>query len=194
VPKTKTRPELCIVESLSFLDGDALKEGDVIARTLRMSGKSPHYVSLRTRGEFGAFAEEFGQSSYRYLHISCHGNKGCFWTTLDCIPNEEMVQILRPHLKGRRLFVSACLSTDDEFARSVISNGCLSVAGPSGSPNFDDATIFWTSFYHVMFKKDAAGMSSSNIAKAMGVCATLVEEEFRFFFKSGKRVVEKELS
>ena len=47
----------------------------MIYRSLRMSLKKPLYHYVRTVSEFKHFIDEFGKSDYRYLHISCHGNK-----------------------------------------------------------------------------------------------------------------------
>lgn len=141
--------------------------GSLSAITLAYSATcAPAYTYLRSREEFEALAKEFGKSSYRYLHVSCHGWKSTFWTTLEPISDVEMADILGPHLKGRRLFVSACLATDSRFAMEVMKNGqCLSVVGPAGSPRFDDATIFWTSFYHLMFKKRRTSMTNDVVEK-----------------------------
>jgi hypothetical protein len=76
-----TRATLCIVESLEFLEEDTHCEGEIISRTLRLSGKPTQYVYLRSRDELEAFVKEFGRSDHRYLHISCHGDSGGFFTT-----------------------------------------------------------------------------------------------------------------
>ena len=52
---TATQATLCIVESLEFLQEGTLREGEIISRTLRMSGKQTDYVYLRSRGELEAF-------------------------------------------------------------------------------------------------------------------------------------------
>jgi hypothetical protein len=65
-----TRATLCIVESLEFLQEDTHCEGEIISRTLRLSGKPTQYVYLRSRDELEAFVKEFGRSDHRYLHIS----------------------------------------------------------------------------------------------------------------------------
>src|SRR5690349_13990728 len=105
---TKTSPTLCVVETLGFLEENDRREGEIIARTLRLSGKKVQYVYIRSRAEFVTFAEEFGESSHRYLHISGHANKKGFQTTTDWLRNEELAAILGPHLAKRRLFMSAC--------------------------------------------------------------------------------------
>jgi len=187
-----TKANVCIVESLGFLEETIHKEGEIIFRTLQLSGKRPSYTYVRSREDFEAFVKEFGKSSYRYLHVSCHGHKSAFWTTLEMIAGPEMVNILAPHLKNRRLFVSACLATDSKFAKELMEKSqCHSVLGPAGSPYFDDAAIFWTSFYHLMFKENPASMSSADIARNVEKCARLVNENFRFFYWKGGRIIEQ---
>jgi hypothetical protein len=105
----RTTATLCIVESLEFLQEDTHREGEIISRTLRLSGKPTHYVYLRSRDELEAFVKEFGRSDDRYLHISCHGNTGEFFTTTGKISAVEFAKLLAPHVSKRRVFLSACL-------------------------------------------------------------------------------------
>lgn len=192
IDKVSTKANVCIVESLGFLEETAHKEGEIISRTLTLSGKRPSYTYVRSREDFEAFIQEFGKSPYRYLHLSCHGHKNGFWTTHGMIRAPEMVKILSPHLGDRRLFVSACLATNSKFANELLEKSeCYSVLGPAGSPYFDDAAIFWTSFYHLMFKKNPAAMKSADIANSAEKCARLVGETFRFFYRRNGKIVEQ---
>lgn len=190
--KVNTKANVCIVESWGFLEETVHEEGEIISRTLTLSGKRPSYTYIRSREEFEAFVEEFGKSPYRYLHLSCHGHENGFWTTHEMIPAPKMVAILAPHLKNRRLFVSACLATNSKFANELMDKSeCYSVLGPVGSPFFDDAAIFWTSFYHLMFKENPAAMKSADIAINVEKCARLVDEPFRLFYRKNGKVVEQ---
>ena len=189
--KIKTTPDVCILESLNFMDEDSHREGEVVYRTLKMSGKNPYYVYIRSRDEMEAFVEEFGKSEYRYLHISCHGDTGTFFTTLDPIPSLDLVHMLAPHVNHRRVFLSTCLATDSKFATALMKNSdCNSVTGPVGTLAFDDATIFWTAFYHLMFKESPA-MKNVTIQEKLQICSSLVNEEFRFFFWHKQKIIEQ---
>lgn len=64
-------------------------------------------------------------------------------------------------------------------------SGCLSVLGPEGEINFDDAAIFWTAFYHLMFKKNPDAMYRSDLIENVERCAKLVGQKFRFFDRHG---------
>jgi hypothetical protein len=187
-----TKATVWILETLNFSDETERKEGEILSRTLRLSRKHTAYTYIRTRQEFEAFVREFGNSAHRYLHISCHGETGAFHTTTEGIPAEEFADILAPHVDERRVFLSTCLAANDSFAKALLLNsGCLSVVGPAGSIDFDDAAIFWAAFYHLMFKDNPDSMNRQSIEKNLLLCAKLVGERFRFFYKQNGRVVQK---
>src|SRR5437588_13065346 len=96
--RKSTQATVCIVESLNFLEEASYREGEIISRTLRLSGKETHYSYLRTVDEFRAFVEEFGKSSHRYLHITCHGNRGQFFMTTTMNTDVEFDQILSTYV------------------------------------------------------------------------------------------------
>ena len=188
----RTKATVWILETLEFADENARKEGEIISRTLRLSGKAAEYTYIRTRHEFEAFVKEFGDSPHRYLHISCHGATGILYTTTDMIPAKEFAEILAPYVNGRRVFLSTCLAADDTFAKELLLNSeCWSVVGPAGTINFDDAAIFWAAFYHLMFKDNPDSMNRETIENNLLQCARLVGEQFRFFHRRNGRVVQK---
>jgi hypothetical protein len=191
--RKKTKATIWIVESLGYRDENTRKEGEIISRTLRLSGKQTDYTYLRTQTEFKAFVKEFGQSTHRYLHISCHGNESEFCTTTGRIPALKFAQILAPNLKNpRRVFLSTCLATNNKFAKALLlESKCLSVLGPAGEINFDDAAIFWSAFYHLMFKENSDSMQNDKIKKNVLQCAKLVGEQFRLFYKKGGKVKQE---
>jgi len=93
------------------------------------------------------------------------------YTTLDRIPFEEFGQLVAPHIKNRRLFVSACSATIRHFADSIMpDSGCYSILGPDQDILFGDAAVLWASFYHVMFTADSTAMKYDVVkAKAQEV-------------------------
>jgi hypothetical protein len=189
-----TKPEVFIIESVKFDEEETYLEGEMISRSLRMSLKNPIYRYVRTKKELTHFLQEFRQSDYRYLHISCHGNDHGISTTLDKIRSQELAEMVGPLLKGRRLFLSTCKATTRELADAVFSNGeCYSLVGPVGKINFDDSVVFWTSFYHVMFKTDDRKMVLSHLKKNLTKSAKLVNEKMNLFVRapSGKALLFK---
>ena len=183
-----TKPTVCIVESLGFLEEQSHREGEIISQTLRLSGKPSAYVYIKDPAELKAVAREFGDSKHRYLHLSCHGAVndtdqmvGLALTT-GSILNDDLAKLLAPHLKGRRLFLSSCLAARGDFAALLLKRcACLSVLAPMNEIGFDDAAVFWIAFYHLMFKEQRHAMSNARIEKTVGICAALVNERFRLF-------------
>ncbi len=56
---------------------------------------------------------------------------------------------------------------------------------PEGEINFDDAAIFWTAFYHLMFKGDRRAMHRSDVIENVRRCASLVGQKFWFLDRRG---------
>lgn len=190
--RAKTRATVCIVESLGFLQESTHREGEIIARTLRLSGKESHYSYLRTRDEFAAFAEQFGNSEHRYLHLSCHGNETGFGVTTGFFSATDLAAVLAPHVNKRRVFLSVCLAAESVFARTLLKqSSCWSVLAPVNVISFDDAAIFWTAFYHLIFKKNPDAMKRTDIEAVVEQCAALVGEQFRLFYSVGNKVRSK---
>ncbi len=167
-----SHPEVFIIESLTLEDEEANRfEGQIISEILRLSGKDCRYYYVRTKREIMKVLDIFSKCKYRYLHISCHGNEQCLSTTLDEISFSAFGNLMRPYLKDRRLFVSACSAANEHFASCVMPcSGCFSILGPKEDILFSDAAILWASFYHVMFKSDSVAMRHAVIsAKAQEV-------------------------
>ena len=64
-----SKPEVYIIESLGLDDENRRKEGEIISRTMRLSGKKPIYRYVRTQRELEYFVSDFAKSNYRYLHV-----------------------------------------------------------------------------------------------------------------------------
>jgi hypothetical protein len=169
-----TKPEVFIVESLAIEDEKHERyEGKVISQILALGGKTCEYYYIRTKRELTRILDLFDESKYRYLHLSCHGNENgkMMHTTLDTIPFTELGPILRPHLRGRRLFVSACSMTNAALAKKLMpDSGCTSILGPNENISFKDAAILWASLYHVLLSSGAPSISQDVLeAKAQEV-------------------------
>lgn len=182
----KTKPEVFVIESLDFDDEAKDRfEGKMITHILNLHEKSSQYFYIRTKKELKAVLKKFGESEYRYLHLSCHGNSSAMATTLDLIRFEELGDMLRPYLDKRRVFVSACEMVNDELARSIIPNsGCYSVIGPCKPIAFSDAAIFWSALYHLMFRYDATAMKRTDILKYIGGISELLQVDISYFSAS----------
>lgn len=169
MPKRATKADVFIIESLKFDDEeDNRLEGRFLKQILHLGGKKPKYYYIRTKKELKIVLKLFKQSAYRYLHLSCHGTKTSISTTLDDISFPMLGQLVKPYLRRKRLFISACSAVNLDIARIIIpSSGCYSIIGPVTDVGFDDAAIIWASFYHLMFKEDARRMKRIDITPTL---------------------------
>jgi hypothetical protein len=87
------------------------------------------------------------------------------------------------------------LAAKGNFARELLKmqSDCWSVLAPVGKISFDDAAIFWTAFYHLIFKENPDSMNRSRIERTVAQCAKLVGEKFRFFYDDNGKFVSKTL-
>jgi hypothetical protein len=183
----QTKPEVFIIESLTLDDEKKRRqEGDLISRMLQLAGKTgTEYYYIRTRKEFDEITDVFGESGYRYLHISCHADRQRMATTFDDISYAELGTILSPCLEGRRVFVSACQMATAGFAKEILpGTGCFSLIGPKRKINFDDAAAFWVSFYHLMFKLNDLSMKRAGLRQRIKQLSRIYEEPINYFASS----------
>ena len=183
----RTFAQLFIVESLTLEnEEEGLFEGEVLSRMLNLSGKTgTRYYYIRTKRELEKILELFGQSRYRYLHLSCHANRHAMDTTFDAVSFEELGQMLRPCIRNRRVFVSACEMANSRLAAELLpGTGCYSLIGPASRIGFDDAAAFWVSFYHLMFKLNPRTMKHVELKRRIVELSALFEESFHYFAAS----------
>lgn len=192
----KTISEIFIIESLELDDEEKNRqEGEILSRILNLSGKTKtKYYYIRTKRELDEIIDIFDESQYRYLHISCHANKSSMLTTFDEVEYSELGDMLRPCVKNRRVFVSACEMANNNLAKILLNNtGCYSLIGPSRPINFDDAAAFWVSFYHLMFKANERGMGRKDLQWCITELSALFNEPINYFAssRSSKRGYKK---
>ena|SRR2546425_6048357 len=178
-----SKPEVFIIESLRLSDERRDRfEGQIIKDMLAFSGKECQYFYIRTKRELTRMLRLFTESEYRYLHLSCHGDEDTLATTLDSLTLAELGEMLKPHLKHRRLFISACRMTNANLARAIWPDSeCFSLLGPVENIGFADAAILWASLYHVLFAHDPATINRSLLqAKAQEV-SNMYRVRLRYF-------------
>lgn len=184
-----TVPDVYIIESLSPDDeGNGRLEGVVLAQVLRLHGKNPRYKYVRTRKQFANAVSDFGKSRYRYLHISAHADEeGMCTTNRDDVSFSELADFLTPHLKGRRLFLSACSMVHDQMAKELIpSTGCYSVVGPTEDIRFTDAAVVWASIYHLMFTSNDLKMVHAELKRHLVAVRDLFNVDLAYYSASKK--------
>ena len=183
LPEDKTRAGVFIIESLNFKDEKKKRfEGQILRDVLTLSGKEVQYWYVRTWKELtDDIFQRFYESGLRYLHLSCHGNSSNICLTLDDIPFETFGEEIRHYLPNRRLFVSACEVVNEAFSEQVNPDQeCYSIIGPRDDIRFDDATIIWASFYHLMLR-DATVMRSQEIRSTLTRLEKMFGQKFLYF-------------
>ncbi|MBI2412869.1 MAG: hypothetical protein HYV24_06645 [Deltaproteobacteria bacterium] len=182
----KTKPRIFIIESLRFSDEKKdLFEGKILSQILKISRSEAEYVYIRTKKELEKVIDNFGDSGYRYLHFSCHGNSRGIGLTLDDLSFEELGEILAPCLDKRRVFFSSCKVMNEKLAEVLLKGtGCYSVIGPSESINFDRAAIYWASFYHLMLRDEAVSMKREKLKEHTATLQKLFSIHMRYFSTS----------
>jgi hypothetical protein len=188
----KTTPNVFIIESLSFEDEKSnLYEGEILSQILHLGGKESEYIYLRTKKELQEALKQFNDSGYRYLHLSCHGTNNTIETTLDSIRFLPFKELVKPYLKKRRLFLSACEATNAKLASIVIpSSKCQSIVGPRDDIYFNEAPIIWAAFYHLVFKAEPERMRWLAISSSLRKVSTAFGVHLNYFWASRKEGVK----
>ena len=179
----KTEASVFLLESNSLSDekiGDS--EGDVLSKILHLSRVNTEYYYFRTKRELKKLLNEFQKSTFRYLHIACHGDSNGMATTFDELSFLELANLLEPFLHRRRVFFSACGMTNTSLARQVFSKSdCLSIMGPADNIYFGDAAVFWASFYTVMLSDEGSSMSHDRIVTNARILANAFSINLNYF-------------
>jgi hypothetical protein len=116
------------------------------------------------------------------------------WTTFDGLSFSDVGEILRPHLDGRRVFLSACEMTTAELADELIgASGCFSVIGPAVSVGFGDAALLWASFYHLMFGTNERAMKRPVVESHLQGTVNLFGVRMNYFSASRAEGVRHEV-
>lgn len=182
-----TIPDVYIIETLSPDDeGNGRFEGAFLSHVLRLHDKNPKYTYVRTLPDFKQAVRAFSESSYRYLHLSCHGDaKGLCTTNLDDIDYGHLAEMLIPHMKGKRLFISACKMVHEDLAAALIPrSGCFSVVGPTENIAFTDSAVIWAAIYHLALSEDSGRIKRDSLQSKLKQACGLFDVSFAFFAKS----------
>lgn len=181
-----TKPKLFIIESLKFKDEkEEYFEGQIISKILKFAQIETQYYYVRTQREFEHVIGLFKKSNYRYLHISCHGNNSGISTTLDEISFKELGLILQNVIDNKRLFISACSVMNKNLADEILQiTDCYSIVGPSKDIYMDDAVIFWSAFYQLMFKINPSKMNRASLENTLRKLVDTFEIPIKYYATS----------
>lgn len=160
-----------IIESLDLEDEEkGLFEGKILIGMLNMLGIKARYKYIRTKKELKVMIREFEESGFKYLHMSCHGDKKGIAMTLDdeCFPFSELSKMFKNISDEKRLFLSSCnVMHKNNITKGMLDTQFLSITGPMKTIYFHDGAIFWSSFYHLMFSKSKYSMDNVNMKETI---------------------------
>jgi len=188
---SRTIPKVFIIESLhENEESSASRDGQALCHILELEAERlPRYYYIRTKMELVEMARLFKLSNYRYLHLSCHGDRTGLQLRLEGVSFSEFAEIFRDSLNDCRLFVSACKVGVEQFATEVFSTNpeCYSVVAPRHKPGFTESAVFWGSFYHLMFEEDKKAMKRSRINKTLTSLGKIFPPRLEYFRWSKKK-------
>lgn len=188
---SKTYRGVFIIESTKEDDEEGeVAEGKALTEMLKLAKIPVIYKYIRTQKELQKMLEQFEGTTYRYLHLACHGNRECIALTYDTINLRPLADLLAPFMNNKRLFISACQAAQLPLAEPLLnSSTCTSVVGPATDVYFRDATIVWASFYVLMAKKDPKKMVRADIKANMKRVCEFFGSSFNGFFRENGNVV-----
>lgn len=167
-----------IIESLrsnDFFDGKMLKE------ILDLSKINAKYVSADTIDELKLRIDEFEQSEFRYLHLSCHADYSGIQLFNENVTNAELENLLKGKIENKRVFLSTCKGGNRDLASRLIKNGVYSLVGTPINLDFDKAALFWASFFHVINKFDDQSMKKIDIKYVLKSCVNLFDIPINYY-------------
>lgn len=191
VSHIKTEPGVFIIES-TYLEDEKVKrhEGSILKELLNLLGVKAEYKYIRTRLELEAMLDKFHESNLRYLHISCHGNEVGLGLTLEEVDFSEIedFEVIREQkLAKRRLFISACSVASKELGKAFVDSKVKSIIAPTEDIGFEDAAMFWASFYYFMYKDNSEGMNNKAIIRELEKLSVLYEMKMKAYLFRKKK-------
>jgi hypothetical protein len=187
----KTYRGVFIIESTDDDDEEHdRKEGKALTAMLELAKRPVLYRYIRTKKELDKMLRQFEASTYRYLHLACHGNPDEIGLNCDDLSLEQLAHRLAPFMDKRRLFISACQGAQLALAEPLLlSSKCYSVVGPAQDIDFDDSAIAWASFYVLMSRKNPERMVREDIEAILDRVCAFYSLSFNAFFKEDGEVV-----
>lgn len=154
-----------IIESMDTVNENNKKlDGYTLKKILDLCDIPCVYRYIRTKLELEKIIEEFEDSGYRFLHLSCHADNKGIALTYEDVNFDELDLMLGNYLYHRRLFLSACEVAVFELAEHFIPKyHCFSVIGTPDTIDYDKAAIFWSSFYYLIYSNDQKQMVQADI-------------------------------
>jgi hypothetical protein len=189
----KTTRGVFIIESTSELDEEENRQEGMALRAILQLAKRPVlYRYIRTEKELKQMLQQFHGTTFRYLHLACHGNRSAIALTYDDLTLRRLADVLAPFMDKRRVFISACQAAQRPLAEPLLNvSTCNSVVGPADDIGFRDAAIAWASFYVLMSKIDPERMVRADIERNLDRVCNFYRVSFNAFFRENGLVTLK---
>ena len=144
------RPRLLILECIP--KSDEYEEGEVLHRFLSMTdAKDIGLRKITTKKEFlGYLRRPRNLDGFNFVHLSGHGEmkEGAFELPRGIVYPDEFPNNC---FEGKRVTLSACgLSRDDFMTPFLDVTGARAAIAPRKDLRFDDASIWFMTFYYLM--------------------------------------------
>lgn len=167
---------------MESLKEDDYFDGDHLHEILKLSFVDSKYREVLSKQDFIDAVNEFHQSRFRYLHLSCHGDIYGIEINGEEISNYELGQIFKGKFMNKRLFLSTCRGSNRNMATAVIIHASgRSVIGTPIDLHFDKAALFWPAFYHVINRIDTQRMNKKSLEDALKRCVQLFETPINYY-------------
>jgi hypothetical protein len=191
--KKKTYRGVFIIESTDDDDEEHdRKEGKPLTEILKFAKRPVLYRYIRTKKEMDKMLGQFEKTTFRYLHLACHGNQREIGLNCDDLDLGDLARRLAPFMDKRRLFISACQGAQLALAEPLLlSSKCYSVVGPAQDIYFHDSAVVWASFYILMSKIDPERMVRQDIERNLERLCAFYGIRFNAFFRENGEVVSR---
>lgn len=173
-----TISDVFIIESLP---AENPHDGKLLFDVLKMMGKNPIYRKVKDADDFENALNDYKQSKYRFLHISCHGNKSQVFFEEGMVDYLGFGNLFANHsLPVTRIFFSACCLGNQALSKAIITanKAVHSIVAPTQKIPFDLALIAWSTFYVKAFGWNRDGISENTILMTMRQIANLFLLDF----------------
>ncbi len=161
------RPRLLILECIP--KSESYEEGEVLFRFLNMT--DPKDIALRNitaKREFLNYLRRpRNLEGFTFIHLSGHGDpkNDSFELPMGTVDADEFPDSC---FEGKRVTISACGMSREDFMTPFLNvTGAKAAIAPKKDVRFDDASIWFLTFYYLMLHHRFTAMSAFDRANAM---------------------------
>jgi hypothetical protein len=182
IKQPKTVYGIYIIE---FLRDKEFKDGENLDKILKLSKIPSEYKWANHKDHFQSLLKEFIKSNYRYLHLSCHGDRYGLEINDEVVTNFELQKYLKDGMLNKRIFMSACKGGNSDLAKRMICKcGALSLIGTPIDIDFHAVALFWPPFYYGMNLQDQRNMSRRDLKDNLKTCVDLFKVPINYYSKT----------